>query len=283
MIIPFNKTKKLKERTLSMKYKTAICFLMLVIAFFSSGCGRVVEDGQASLYHTFGKIDDHAGGSGFKFFVPVLQRVEKWNVKKQEIKEVAAVPSSEGLISTLEVSIIFRYPFDKVSEIRKTIGNEDAVKNAILIPYTREAIRAVASGYPVKSLYSDAGRSEIASHIYNKLSTQLAKSNITIEDVLLRDVKLPEAFSASITNKLKVEQEALQKQFELDKAKKDAEIEVAKADGVAKANEIIASSITENYLRYKFIESLSDGKSEVIYIPTEAGLPILEASRKPGN
>jgi len=56
-----------------------------------------------------------------------------------------------------------------------------------------------------------------------------------------------------------------------------AEAEVFRAKGIAEANEIIAGSITEEYIRYKFIEGLNDGNTEVIYVPTEANLPILEA------
>jgi len=62
-----------------------------------------------------------------------------------------------------------------------------------------------------------------------------------------------------------------------ESAKLKAEAEVIRADGIAKANEIIAGSITEEYIRYKFVEGLNDGHTEVIYVPTEANLPILEA------
>lgn len=56
-----------------------------------------------------------------------------------------------------------------------------------------------------------------------------------------------------------------------------AEAEVLRAGGIAEANRIIAGSITEEYIRYKFVEGLNDGNTEVIYVPTEANLPILEA------
>lgn len=61
-----------------------------------------------------------------------------------------------------------------------------------------------------------------------------------------------------------------------------AEAEVERAKGVAEANEIIGNSLKNNdaYLRYLWINGLHDGSSEVIYIPTEANLPILEAVRK---
>ncbi|AOJ93123.1 hypothetical protein [Burkholderia multivorans] len=62
-----------------------------------------------------------------------------------------------------------------------------------------------------------------------------------------------------------------------------ADAEVIRAQGVAKANAIIGESLRNNeaYLRYLWITKLSDaeGKGQVIYVPTEAGLPILEAGR----
>ncbi len=58
-----------------------------------------------------------------------------------------------------------------------------------------------------------------------------------------------------------------------------AKAEVERAKGVAAANDIIAERLggPEAYLRYLWIQGLHDGSSEVIYIPTEANLPILEA------
>ena len=67
-----------------------------------------------------------------------------------------------------------------------------------------------------------------------------------------------------------------------ESAKSLADAEVIRAKGVAEANKIIGDSLKENeaYLRYLWIQGLQDGSSEVIYVPTEANLPILEAVRK---
>ena len=65
-----------------------------------------------------------------------------------------------------------------------------------------------------------------------------------------------------------------------ESAKSLAEAEIIRAKGIAKANNIISGSITDEYLRYKFIEGLEDNNNKVIYVPTEANLPILEATRK---
>ena len=194
-----------------------------------------------------------------------------------EVKETANVPSSEGLISTLDVSVLFRVPIENVVEVRKTIGPRFI--SIVLIPNIRDSIRNVVSGYQVKALFSDTGRSEIAEKIFSKLKEKLSPKGIVIQDVLLRDVRLPPTFAQSIEAKLRAEQEALQKEFELAKAKKDAEIEIARAKGIAESNRIIADSLSENYLRYRWIEGLHTNSAQVIYVPTEANLPILEATR----
>jgi len=67
----------------------------------------------------------------------------------------------------------------------------------------------------------------------------------------------------------------------LGSSKLDAQAEIERAKGVAEANVIVGDSLKGNeaYLRYLWIQGLNDGSSEVIYVPTEANLPILEATR----
>ena len=68
---------------------------------------------------------------------------------------------------------------------------------------------------------------------------------------------------------------------EREAAKLDAEAEVERARGVAEANTIVADSLggPEGYLRYLWIQKVASATNDTIYVPTEAGLPILEASR----
>jgi hypothetical protein len=62
-----------------------------------------------------------------------------------------------------------------------------------------------------------------------------------------------------------------------------AKAEVKRAEGVAQANKIIGDSLrnNESYLRYLWINNLDHNTAkEVVYVPTEAGLPILEAGKR---
>lgn len=74
----------------------------------------------------------------------------------------------------------------------------------------------------------------------------------------------------------------LEAKAKMESAKYEADAEVIRAVGVAKANKIIGDSLhgNEAYLRYLWINQLSGHNGETIYIPTEAGLPIMEAGKR---
>ncbi len=75
----------------------------------------------------------------------------------------------------------------------------------------------------------------------------------------------------------------LEAQAKLDSAKMFADAEVLRAIGVAKANKIVADGLggPEGYLRYLYIQNLEQSEGQIIYVPTEGGLPILEAGKRP--
>lgn len=66
-----------------------------------------------------------------------------------------------------------------------------------------------------------------------------------------------------------------------ESAKLLADAEIERAKGVAEANKIIGNGLKghEEYLMYLWIQSLGDTENHVVYVPTEANIPILEAGR----
>lgn len=73
-------------------------------------------------------------------------------------------------------------------------------------------------------------------------------------------------------------------QAKLDAATKLAQVEIERARGVAEANRIIGESLksNESYLRYLWITEVAgkDVDKTVVYIPTEANVPVLEAGKR---
>lgn len=74
----------------------------------------------------------------------------------------------------------------------------------------------------------------------------------------------------------------LEAEAQYEAAKSLAAAEIERAKGVAEANKIIGESLkgNESYLRWQWIQNLESGSNSVIYVPTEAGLPILEAGKR---
>ncbi len=244
--------------------------LIVWVAWLGTAC-VVIEDGEVGVSKSFGTIRDEPLPQGVAFVIPVARLVETWNVKLQELKETALVPSSEGLIVGLETSLLFQVMPEKAPEIRKTVGWNYV--DRLIVPYFRNALRDVVSGYSVKSIYGEQGRKEIAAKIEGFLRENLGPRGIEVVDVLLRDVKLPARFKESIEAKLTAEQRVQQKQFELEQAKKDAEIEVARDRGAAQAQQIVRATLRDSYLQYLWIKTLNENPN-VIYVATEANLPI---------
>jgi hypothetical protein len=66
---------------------------------------------------------------------------------------------------------------------------------------------------------------------------------------------------------------------EVTQAQARADAEVIRATGLAEAQAIISETLTEDYIRYLYIQAIEGNPNQIIYIPTEAGLPVLEAGR----
>ena len=73
-----------------------------------------------------------------------------------------------------------------------------------------------------------------------------------------------------------------QSKAKADAAQYEAQAEITRATGVAQANKIIGDSLkgNEDYLRYLWVNNIENNKNEtVVYVPTEANMPIMEAAR----
>lgn len=94
-------------------------------------------------------------------------------------------------------------------------------------------------------------------------------------------------YQKELSGKAQLREAEWNKQIAIEEAKAEkesaqlkADADIIRAKGIAESNEIIAQSLTKDYITWKWVEGLHDGSSEIIYVPTEANLPILEARDK---
>jgi prohibitin 1 len=252
----------------------------LVVVFglilLAQGPFRTVPAGHVGVKDFFGSVSSDALGPGIHVVFP-LTRVERMSVQTQEMKEVAEVPSKEGLILNLETSLLFQLDPAKAPEIYKTVGPRYTA--TIVEPQFRSAIREITSSYEAKALYS-AERERIAGEIMELFRRMAGGRGILVQQVLLRKINLPPVVADAIQEKLRREQEAEQMKFVLQKEQQEAERKRIEAQGIADFQRIVAQGISSQLLEWKGIEATeklaTSPNSKIVVIGNpKTGLPII--------
>lgn len=233
----------------------------------------------------------HAGvlfrpfGSGVvtgQTFVEGFHIVAPWNdmmiyeVRQQEVKEQMVVLSSNGLEISVDVSGWYQPQYDKLPKLHQEKGQ--GYLEYVIRPALRSATRSVIGRYTPEAIYSTK-RDAIQDEIFHETKKILDKQYVQLNEVLVRDITLPPTLKTAIENKLKQEQESLEYEFRLTKAKQEAERQRIESDGKANANRILSASLTDMILREKGIEAtLELSKSpntKIVVVGSKDGLPLI--------
>jgi len=140
--------------------------------------------------------------------------------------------------------------------------------SVLIKPEAASVIRGFTSESDAKALYS-SGRHKIQDAVKEELDKTLRKKGIIIENVMLKDLKLPESLSESIELKAQAEQESGRMEFVLTREKQEAERKAIEAQGIADFQRIVSEGISEQLLMWKGIEAtekLVDSPNEKIII-----------------
>jgi prohibitin 1 len=252
----------------------AILVLLLVILGFSSV--TKVGTGHVGVLTLFGKVTGETLGEGIHFINP-LKTNNEMSVQTQTVKESASVPSSEGLMMSLDTSLIYHLNPDHAADVFQKIGAD--YENIVVEPTLRSAIRESTASHTANALYTGE-REEVAKQIFLQVSTQLTQRGLTVENVLLRDIQLPATLKASIEAKQQAEQEALAMNFRLQKETQEAQRKRIEAAGVRDFQQIVAQGITPSLLEWKGIEATENlaksANTKVVVIGNNKnGLPLI--------
>jgi regulator of protease activity HflC (stomatin/prohibitin superfamily) len=235
-----------------------------------------IPAGHVGVTDFFGYVGNRALPAGLHFVVP-MTRVHRMSIQTLEIKEVAEVPSQEGLIMSLEASLLFRLDPAKAPEVYRTVGRNYAT--IVVEPQIRSSLREITASYDAKVLYS-AARDRLAREVAQKFEELTKERGIITEAVLLRKVALPEVVAGAIQEKLKREQEAEQMKFVLQKESQEAERKRIEAQGISDFQRIVAGGLSPMLLEWKGIEATeklaqSPNTKVVVVGNPKNGLPLI--------
>jgi prohibitin 1 len=250
-----------------------IAAFLLVILFFSAVTR--VGTGHVGVLTLFGKVTGETLGEGIHLINP-LKTNNEMSIQTQTLKESASVPSSEGLMMSLDTSLIYHLNPDRAAEVFQKIGAD--YENVVVEPTLRSAIRESTASHTANALYTGE-REMVGKQIFEQVNEQLTKRG-TVENVLLRDIQLPATLKPSIEAKQQAEQEALAMNFRLQKETQEAQRKRIEAAGVRDFQQIVAQGITPSLLEWKGIEATENlaksPNSKVVVIGNNKnGLPLI--------
>ncbi len=257
---------------------TGAIVLVLLLLFGSKMFYTIRPGERAVIFKKFaGGLDkENIIIPGFHVVAP-WNDIIKYDVKEQKSEEQMDVLDKGGLSLKVDVTVIFNPMYNKIGYLHENIG-QDYV-SVMVIPNVRSAVRAVTGRYTAEEIYSTK-RAQVEDDIIEAARLALAAKDITMKDLLIRSIILPETIKNAIETKLEEQQAALTYQYTLEKAKSEADKKRIEAQGIADYNKIITASLSDRILTQKgidaTIELAKSPNTKVIVIGGgDEGLPLI--------
>jgi regulator of protease activity HflC (stomatin/prohibitin superfamily) len=224
----------------------------IFLLWFASQCIERIDTGyKGVIYNAWSGLDEQTTwDSGWHLKVPILQSITNVPISRQTVNMYGVnfdkdckpypdcddmaiqVPSKEGLIITVDVTVFFRVNPAKTPQVVKQLTMN--YKEGTVMPLMRSVVRDVAGQMTITELYG-SGREKLESEMTTRLTEYMNKDNLILEGVLIRDVEMPAQIKQSIQDKMTAEQTSLQKDYEIQIAQKEANRTVTEAKGRADA------------------------------------------------
>lgn len=244
--------------------------------------------GEVGVKTLFGKIEQGTLSSGLNIVNPLMD-VTKFNIRTQNYTmsaqhnegdvmgdDAIRVLSADGLEVVIDLTVLYHVIPSESPKILQLIGPD--YKNSIVRPVTRTKIRDNAVYYDAVTLYSTK-RDEFQQRIFSSIEKEFKMRGLFLENLLIRNIALPESVKTTIESKINAEQEAQKMQFVLQKEKQEAERKRVEAQGIADYQKIISTQLSDKQLQYESIKAQKEialsHNAKVIIIGGGKGNPIM--------
>ena len=244
------------------QFKLGGVFLILLGLVFSTF--KQIDAGKVGVKSLYGNVEPDVLTSGLHMINPLLEvtdfdiQTQNYtmsaieNEGKQEGDDAIRVLSNDGLEVVIDLTVLYRVIPTDAPKILKEIG--ESYMDKIVRPITRTRIRDNAVYYDAVALYSTR-REEFQQRIYKSIETDFKKRGLVLEQLLIRNINLPQSVKATIESKINAEQDAQKMIFVLQKEKQEAERKRVEAQGIADYQKIISSGLTDKQLQYEQIKA----------------------------
>jgi len=256
--------------------------LVLGILFFSI---KQIEPGMVGVQKLFGRVDDKVLVSGLNLINPLVQ-VEVFDIRTQNYTmsrvrdegdqvgdDAIHVLSADGLEVVVDLTVLYKVLPTEAPRILKEIGTD--YKTTIVRPICRTKIRDNAVYYDAVALYSTK-RDEFQQRIFSTIEKDFKSRGLVLEQLLVRNLTLPQSVKTTIESKINAEQDAQKMTFVLQKEKQEAERKRVEAQGIADYQKILSTGLSDKQLQYEYIKAIATSpNSKLIIMGGSKNTPVI--------
>jgi regulator of protease activity HflC (stomatin/prohibitin superfamily) len=223
-----------------------------------------VGTGEVGVQVLFGNVQNNTLSSGLHMVNPLVE-VKHMDIKTQnytmsavrtegaqEGDDAIRVLTADGLEVIIDMTVLYKVIPSSAPNILRETGIDYTDK--IVRPLTRTKVRDNAVYYDAVSLFSTK-RDEFQNRIMKSIEDEFRKRGLLLEQLLIRNITLPQAVKTSIEQKISAEQDAQKMQFVLQKERQEADRKRVEAQGISDYQKIISASLTDRQLQYESIKA----------------------------
>lgn len=263
----------------------ALVLLLIIFTTFSSNPavpagheGYVYEEPR--LFGQGGFKDSVIGPSNYGISLS-RNRVINIDMRPNSYKETFGILAKDDLNISFDFHVIMAVNSGTVQQVVEQYGAEKWYQRYVketLRTYVRDAVQQ----YDSNALKTQ--REAIANAVRHKLQAYLKTTPFQVRQVVVGDITYPKIVASAVEKKLAAQQLLAEKTTQKEIAKKDAEIRIEEAKGIAQAQKIINATLTSNYLQHEAINAqlkmAESPNHTTVYIPVGTnGIPLVKGAR----
>lgn len=167
--------------------------------------------------------------------------------------------TKDGQSIGLDITIQYRIPAAKASEIYQTIGTDYASK--VVLPESRKVIRDEVTAFDSTELFAEGKRKEASQQMADQLKNSFLDNHIELVDVVLRDVNFSEAYLNSIEEKQIAQQKIQKAQNDLARIEIEKQQKITIAEGEAEAIRVKGDELSKNpqVIQFELVQKIAPG------------------------
>jgi prohibitin 2 len=261
--------------------------LMLVGLLFNRIFVNIYPGETGVMWYRFngGTAMDRVYDEGLHIVSP-FNKMYVYETRVQQRETIFTVLSKNGLLITIKAAVRFMPDRQHLPFLQTHVGPEYIER--VVLPQIQSVIRKVVGNYLPDEIYGT--QDSLIKNITQDAVGELRERYIILDELMIKELRLPETVASAIEQKLLQEQKFLEYEFRLKAEKEEVERKKLEAEGIFEFQSRVIENMTPAYLQYRGIQATLElaksANAKVVIIGNSSGLPLIlnmESDNKAGD